>query len=518
MNFKKTVSIIILFLFLFTAAVTAANSTSKLKIKLNQRPFFLNPIQAANNSELIISQEIFDSLLIYDQKRELKNNLTKSWEINENSTVFKFKLKKNVYFHPYKIEGREVSLENREVTAEDWKWSFEYLSSVKNKSPYSDLFKKVKGYEKYRKGEIEEITGIRVKDKYNLEIELKKSNAPFIHNLAARAAAVLPQEAVLERNKDFSLFPVGTGAFKFQSFLNDKIILSKNNNYWKNRDQADNLPYLDFLEFNFNVYQDFASNYQNYDIYQLTTRDFSKYQQNNNSKAYKIKKLNNDTYYFLSFKYNDDYKNQKIKKKIQSSLEQKSFLKDLSSAKLGLLNKEKNNSFLSKIYNYRESNAAAVKIEQDLAIAVNNSEQNLKIANLLKEKLQPLKIKLNQYNWTEYLAELENDFTEQIFVMTVDYNNKFQFLAENFYSNSANNYFNYNNSRIDTLIDYIRLTKNKTKQKKAYQIIAEIIAEDNPFILIFQDLDNYLISAEIINNKPLQSQTDTFDFKYLNIK
>jgi peptide/nickel transport system substrate-binding protein len=249
----KTYIIIILILIFDISLVSATSYGGDLKIKVELRPLNLNPIYAENETEIMINKQIFDSLVNYNGQDEIISNLAESWEVNNDSNLFIFNLKEAVYFHPYKIGGKEVSLKEREVTAEDWKWSFEYLAASNNKSSRAELFNKIKGFAEYSRGENTEITGIRVKDKYQLEIELKESYSPFIYNLAKDAAVVMPAVAVLNSNFNFSKAPIGTGGFKFGNFSKNKVTLLKNNNYWKNNYQKEKHPYLNKIEINFAV-------------------------------------------------------------------------------------------------------------------------------------------------------------------------------------------------------------------------------------------------------------------------
>lgn len=523
MNYKKIFLIITILVFLVTVNISAANFENSLKVKLEQRPFFLNPIYSANSSELMINREIFDSLLIYNNEGELINNLTEKWEINVDSTVFKFKLKENIYFHPYKIDGKEVSLAARELTAKDLKWSFEYLSSAQNKSPYSDLFKQVKGYDDYREGKTNEIKGMTVIDKYNFSIELERSYAPFIYKLANRAAVIIAEDAVLKRDEFFSLSPVGTGPFKFKKFLNDKLILTRNDNYWANQYHSKKLPYLKELEFNFQKEEDFENNYKNYDIYELNTEKIKRYQKNNSFNDYKMSKINNSNFYSLVFKYDNNLdrnrNNQEMKKNIKESLEKELLEAELNLVQLSLFDAEDNYYFLNEIYKDGAYNPEILKSDADLTLAFNDSKKNLKIGELLKDKIEAYDININKYSWTEYLFKLKNNsLAEDLFMLKIDYKNKFQFLADYFHSESNHNYYNYDNHRVDNLIDYIKLTKNKENQEKAYQIIKDIIANDNPFILIFQDSDNYLFSKKISGLEFIKNSSFSSGFKYLNLE
>ena len=251
MKIKKTISLLIIVLIIFISPVKAENKSGNLKIKLDQHVFNLNPIYAANGSETLISRQIFETLFTYDLNGNIIPNLAANLEVNNEATVFIINLKENIYFQDYNKNGQKLNKSEKEVSAEDWKWSFEYLAASENKSPYAGLLKKVEGYSTYRQNKKEEISGINILDKYTLKIKLKEPYAPFIYNLTELPLAVIPKEAVKNNNLNFSLNPLGTGAFSLENFNKNKIVLKKNKNYWKSNVQNKNLPYLDKVEFSF---------------------------------------------------------------------------------------------------------------------------------------------------------------------------------------------------------------------------------------------------------------------------
>lgn len=503
---------IILILVLNLFSVSAANYGGDLKIKVDQRPFNLNPLYAASDTDLMIDRQLFDTLLSYNQQGEIVSNLAESWEISNDSTLFEFKLKEEVYFHPYKINGKEVELNERRVSAEDWKWSLEYLAAAQNKSPYAELLDKVKGFTEYRQGENDEITGIRVKDKYQLEIELKESYAPFINNLAKNAAVVMPARAVMSRDSNFSLAPVGTGPFRFDDFSEDTVKLLKNNNYWKNNYQEEELPYLDQIEINFSDQSSLKENLKDFDLYQLASAEFDSYQeQKEEYGGYHITKMVKNNLYFAGLNYNNDFNQDdnyaSFKESLRSIMNTGDFTKNLTADSLIVPAAEINNqSFLEKLGQKLQS-SSKVNFDnniEDLILVINDSKTNIQIANYLKNELKAknINLKVKRYNWTEYLNNLnDRDLNGHLFIMSADYKNQFEFIFDNFYSTSKANYSGYQNDRLDNLIDYLKLVDNEQSRKRASEIVTDIIIEDNPFLFLFQRADNYLISNKVANKE-----------------
>ncbi|MEC9489337.1 MAG: ABC transporter substrate-binding protein, partial [Halanaerobiales bacterium] len=512
----KILLLTILILFLSLFSTYAASYGGNLKIKVEQRPFNLNPIYAANETALMINSQIFDTLVTYNSQGDLAANLAESWQVNKDSTVFNFELKNNVFFHPYKIKERKVSLNERSVTAEDWKWSLEYLAAARNKSPYAELLAKIKGYDQYRKGESKDITGIRVIDTYNLEIELKQSYAPFIYNLAKSAAVVMPAEAVLNNDFNFSLTPIGTGPFKYNSFVKNKVTLLKNNNYWKNNYQDQTTPYLNQIEISFGEGNIIKNNLREFDLYQLNSEEFSIYQQQKgNFSNYKITKFENSYIYFAALNYKSNLhlnsSQMNFKESIRDIINKNDFPAALNFNNLILPWVSGNNQqLLAKIReNLAVGDSATLDREiNNLGLTINNSKTAIRIAEYMKNQLKSkdIELEIKKYNWAEYLKKLKNqNIDSQFFIMTSEYNSRFQFIYDNFYSTSAKNYSGYHNSRLDNMIDYLKLINNSQNRERAYKIITEILVNDNPFLFLFEGADSYLISKKINNMKLIKN-------------
>ncbi|MGP3779093.1 hypothetical protein ACTWKD_09675 [Halanaerobium saccharolyticum] len=93
MKYYKTLLITILILFIFSLSIQAVNYGGELKLKFQQLPIELNPIYAANETEQIITRQIFDSLVELNEKGELTAHLAESWEIEKEGRLFTFKLR-----------------------------------------------------------------------------------------------------------------------------------------------------------------------------------------------------------------------------------------------------------------------------------------------------------------------------------------------------------------------------------------------------------------------------------------
>ena len=176
---------------------------------------------ATDTTSAEVGYQIFETLVAIDPNGEIVPLLAESWKASPDGKTFTFKLRKGVYFHKTTEGGKPTANGGREVTADDWVWTFNYICDPKTNSPRAYFIDMVKGYKEYREGKAQSISGIKALDKYTLQIETTYPFAPFIAVLSYNTFVVLPKEDVLKRGKDWNFHVVGTGPFKFESWKHD---------------------------------------------------------------------------------------------------------------------------------------------------------------------------------------------------------------------------------------------------------------------------------------------------------
>ena len=193
-------------------------------------------------SDRVVSQ-LYEGLLKIDlSTTEIVPAIAASYEVNENSTSYTFKLRDDVFFHDDECFENG---EGRKVTASDFKYSLEFACSDNKLNELSYLLKdRVKGAKAYFKGKADDVNGIKVKDKHTLVIELSKPFSVFHKVLAHTGLGVFPQEAVDQYGDNIGQHAVGTGAFQLEKWTEEKIILKRNNHYWDTDDFENKLPFL----------------------------------------------------------------------------------------------------------------------------------------------------------------------------------------------------------------------------------------------------------------------------------
>ena len=197
-------------------------------------------------SSRVISQ-IYDPLFDLDLNTlELKPSIAESFFVNDDATVYTFKIKTGILFHKNDCFNGKT----HELTAEDVKFSLEMAcSNLKINRIGHLLVNRIKGaksfFEKSSKVLPKEgVSGIKVINSNEIQITLTKSFSQFEKLLSHSGLGIFPKEAWMKYGLKMGDHPVGTGPFEFESKNDAQIVLKRNNQYWK-KDAFDNqLPFL----------------------------------------------------------------------------------------------------------------------------------------------------------------------------------------------------------------------------------------------------------------------------------
>ena len=199
----------------------------------------LDPIYAKDLPHIWACNQVFNSLVAFDDKMNLVPMVAKSWDISEDGLHYTFHLRDDVQFHE-----DECLEQPRFVTAEDFVYSFNRVVDKTLNSPGMWIFASVKH-------EDDQYAFIALDDT-TFQIELSKPFPPFLGILSMTYASVVPHEAIEYYGDDFRSHPVGTGPFKFQYWKEGvKLVFRKNPNYFERDAAGERLPYIDAVSVSF---------------------------------------------------------------------------------------------------------------------------------------------------------------------------------------------------------------------------------------------------------------------------
>lgn len=208
----------------------------------------LFPLGANDKYSMRIAFQIFEGLLKLDGSTlEIQPAIAENFEINGAGDVYTFTIRKGVFFH------KDDCFQNkeRELTPEDVKFSLDFACSGNSLVfPDHNFINQVKGGKAYfdSKGKSRNgVEGIKVNGN-KVEIHLNQPMMGFENFFTKSHFKIFPKEALDKYGNDIIKHPVGTGPFKLKEWSDDRILIERNDRYWKKDSYGNKLPYLAQIE------------------------------------------------------------------------------------------------------------------------------------------------------------------------------------------------------------------------------------------------------------------------------
>lgn len=194
----------------------------------------LDPALASDVNTLAINENIFDPLLRYAylaRPLRLQPNAAAAMpDISDGGRTYVFRIRPGIHFTPSSaFKGRP-----RELTAQDYAYSFKRLYDPALKSPWLFLFdgRIVGDAVLKRPGRFNPdvaVAGLTVLDRHTLRIRLTAPDPNFLHKLAMPATAAVAREVIEAWPGDSGNHPVGTGPFMVAEWQrSNRIVLHAN--------------------------------------------------------------------------------------------------------------------------------------------------------------------------------------------------------------------------------------------------------------------------------------------------
>ena len=181
-----------------------------------------DPIQVGDASTAEYTAEIFGGLVTLNLDLEVVPDIAERWEVSDDGRVYTFFLRDDVVFHS-----------GRRVTADDVKYSLERAADPANFSPtVLDYLGDIVGVRDKFNGRADDISGVQVIDEYTLRIELDEPVSYFLQQLTYTVAYVVDQDQIEDDPNNWTRRPNGTGPFRVKTFRPlEEIVLIPNDRY-----------------------------------------------------------------------------------------------------------------------------------------------------------------------------------------------------------------------------------------------------------------------------------------------
>ena len=182
------------------------------------KPQSLDPSQARTVDELLLADQLFDSLTAWDPKTlEPVPSVAASWTVSDDQQHFDFHLRPGTKF-----------ANGRAITATDVKYTLERIAKKDSASSVYDLLEPIAGYAAVAiDGTATDLAGVTAPSDDVVHIDLDQPMALLPTLLGSPAFGIVPKEAVeaAAPAAAFAEQPVGSGPFKILRRSADRVEL-----------------------------------------------------------------------------------------------------------------------------------------------------------------------------------------------------------------------------------------------------------------------------------------------------
>jgi len=200
-----------------------------------------DPVRTTNLYSGWINESIYENLLTYDYLARPAKLVPLTAEampdVADGGKTFTFRIRKGIYFTPDPaFKGRK-----RELTAQDYAYTFKRLLDPVNRSPSASMLEgKIVGLDALavqakKTGKFDyaaPVAGLETPDRYTLRVRLNQQDYNFLYVTAYHSLAAVAREVVEAYGLQSSAHPVGTGPYLLREYVpRSKIVLEANPDY-----------------------------------------------------------------------------------------------------------------------------------------------------------------------------------------------------------------------------------------------------------------------------------------------
>lgn len=213
-------------------AQAAPRTGDTVVVGMEAEPPNLDPQQYSGLHSARVLRRAFDGLIRQkEESTQVEPGLAESWAVSPDGLVYNFKLRSGIKFHDgTALDASAVKFTfdrvmNKEHPAYKWgKWSFVVGNTAMIKS-------------------------VEIADPMTVRFTLKFPHAPFLVRLADVSTSIVSPKAVMDQKEGFPNNPVGTGAYRFESWeRGNRIVLRRNEQYWSTKGRPERLIYRFIVE------------------------------------------------------------------------------------------------------------------------------------------------------------------------------------------------------------------------------------------------------------------------------
>lgn len=438
-------------------------------------------------SASIYQSKIYENLVKQDEKMEIKPELATEWKKLDELT-WEFKLRQGVIFH-----------DGTPFTAESVKKTMARLLDKKTGSPRANLF--------------EMVEEVKVIDDYTVQFKTKYPYIPLLPTLAHYAGGIISPKAIDEHREKLGQNPVGTGPFKFESWIpGQEIVFTKNDNYWGDKAKIDKVVFKIIPEDTTRIAMVETGEAQIAEP--IPVSEMERIQASSTMSLYRSDAWGTDYIGFnLKKKPFDDIR---VRQAISYAIDTDAIIKGV----FNNVGKKAAGPMGSGVWGYSENikgyaydvnKAKALLAEAGYpngfktTIWTNDKKERMNLAEVVQSQLKGIGIDLEikVVEWGAYL-ESTGKGEQDMFILgwsnatgDADYNQYFNYHTEA--HGSVGNRFFYSNPEVDKLINEGRRESDETKRKAIYEKAQEIEMREAPMVMI-RYFENLAVTGKNVKN------------------
>lgn len=480
------------------AGCTRADEGQTFTYALDAEITSLDPIRATEDQPRLITTQVLETLVTYDEDLQLQPLLAESWERSDDARRWTFHLRPNVYFHEDDAFGGAA----RTVNAEDVVYSITRVVRDSISLGAWILSDVLAGLGEDSTSAL----GARAQDSLTVVFDLRKPYAQFPARLALPFTAVVPREVVEARGDAFATHPIGTGPFQIAGSASstDRVELVRNPRYWRDLDTNVDRVVFQTARANQTILADFLQG--QVDAFELRPAAADQVLEtgelNARFESAQLLQVPLLKVHFVGFNFNDEInRDLDFRRAVNFAVNKEELteqvLNGLAVPSTGPLPSGITGATDSMLYSYDPERARALLDQsgyegQPIAYITDNSSESVAVAEYLERRLGEFGVNLQidtnpEPVWVDRLVKGDFDWGKLYF--SLDYpapdNPMAQFLSSNA-APAGPNFGHYSSAAFDTL--YTRALREVDTERAAelYERMNSLVRADAPWLFLYR--------------------------------
>lgn len=474
---------------------------NNLYLRLNSNPTTLDPALITDVQGGGIAAKLFNGLVRFNENLDIVPDIALSWKLSEDQRTYTFRIRRDVPFS-----------NNRRVTAQDVKYSFERVLTPGTKAPLTWVLDKIEGASDFTAGKATSVSGIKIVNGHTITIKLTKPFGPFLSLLAMTTAYIVPREEVERLGPDFGTHPIGTGPYVLTEWKHGRhLLLTAREDYYEGKPKLNGISYRVIPE-DLTAVMEFETG--RLDVLPIPSSEYQRYTTDPAWRDHVYGRTGLNTYYLGFNCTRPPFNDPRIRKAVNLAIDRRQILNTLLEKRgvpasgpvpPGLWkNKVLSRALREQGYGYEPKKAKELIREAGaegttIKIYITSEPEVLDIVEVIQSYLAAvgLKAEIVQLDWSA-LKQAVNEGEPDAFWLSwwADYPDPENFLYPLFHSASVGSGGNRTrciDPEVDRLIELAQGTMDERQRYRLYRQAEERIVQLAPWVFMWHKADYFVV-------------------------